>query len=359
MSSARSVSIRRGVFLLWAWGTSLSACSQGTPEADGSDAPLATGGAPSGGQPGELGGAGAEPGSTGGSVSSPSGGGPPEEVDGGDGERVEVDGGAFPMGRSETGGDACPSDQACAPGEGPEHAVTVSPFWLDRFEVTVKRFRAFYERYPLPLPAEGSGAHPKIPGSGWQADFAIDLPESQATLLEQLACDDDAAFTASSDAHDALPINCVSWPLAFLFCTEVGGRLPTEAEWEFAAAGGDENRSYPWGNETPDATHASFFPSELGATGQHPAGRGRYGHEDLAGSVWEWTLDWLDTNWYADGGATCTDCARVSSGTHRALRGGAYGYDPITLRAAARSGDLPASRQAYIGFRCAYDRAEP
>jgi formylglycine-generating enzyme len=260
------------------------------------------------------------------------------------------------MGRSDAGQDACPSGETCAPGEGPEHTVTVSGFWLDRFEVTVERFRAFYELYPPNLPMVGGGAHPAITGSGWQEDFTLDLPAARADLLEQLACNEDATFSPSAGTRDAFPVNCVSWPLALLFCIESGGRLPTEAEWEYAAAGGDENRSYPWGNEAPDSSHASFFPSELEPTGQHPAGRGRFGQEDLAGGVWEWALDWLDTNWYSAGGADCTDCARVSSGTHRVIRGGAYGYDAIALRAAARSGDVPSSRQTSIGFRCAYDQ---
>jgi len=340
------------------------ACSNGgaADSVDGTDeADLAAG---SGGLPGS--GTGGLSGSGGavGFAGSPSGSGgsQPSGVGGAalpeaSGERSRVDGGSYPMGRSASGSDACPPEQSCAPGEAPEHTVSVSSFWLDRFEVTVARLRIFYDAYPLALPTEGSGAHPLVLGSGWQSEFAAALPDSRQELLSQLSCGEQATFTPEPGAHEAFPANCVSWPVAFLFCSVSGGRLPTEAEWERAAAGGEQNRLYPWGDEDPSSELAGFFPADLGPVGAHPAGKGRYESEDLAGGVWEWALDWLDTNWYSGAGASCEDCARVSSGTHRVLRGGAYSFEAVTLRAAVRSGEVPEARMTSIGFRCAYDRA--
>jgi len=358
MSGARSLLASWTALAVVVGAGHLPACTS-DPAGDPDDGAALSGGAPG---TGAVGDAGAPPAaSSGGKAAHESGGGDGAggtPLDDEPSERLEVEGGLYPMGRSDAGLDACPDEQSCAPGETPEHDVSVSTFWLDRYEVTVERFRAFYELYPLPELAEGAGAHPRILGSGWQSAFAADLPASQQALALHLSCADDASFTAEVGPHETWPINCVSWPLAFAFCAAVGGRLPTEAEWERAAAGGDDNRLYPWGQDDPDASRASFFPSALGPVGAREAGRGRYGHDDLAGSVWEWTLDWLDTNWYAAGGATCSDCARVSSGTHRAIRGGAYSFEAVTLRAAVRSGDDPSSVEASVGFRCAYDSDE-
>jgi formylglycine-generating enzyme required for sulfatase activity len=260
----------------------------------------------------------------------------------------------FFMGRG-SGTDACPAGMTCPPHEAPEHAATVSPFVLDAFEVTVGRFRSFFDAYESWMPEVGAGAHPSLAGSGYLEEFSAALPVSREELGESLACDTEATWTPVALANEALPINCVNWAVALSFCIWDGGRLPTEAEWEFAAAGGDENRLYPWGASAPDDEVASFFPGAITRAGVFPAGRGRYESSDLAGNVWEWTLDWLDTGWYAGGGATCVDCARVSSGTHRTLRGGAYSYEAVTLRAATRSGEVPTSSSDAIGFRCAYD----
>lgn len=266
--------------------------------------------------------------------------------------RVNVPGGAFPMGVGD-GKDACPPEMSCGAHEGPEHEVEVSAFVMDKFEVTVGRFRSFVNRGDELDLEPGQGRHPSISGSGWQTAFDAILPNAEE-LRSSLACDDQATWTDEPGMNEALPINCVNWAVAFAYCITVGGRLPTEAEWEFVAAGGEENRLYPWGNATPDESRSNFFPGELGRVGSLEAGEGRYENADLAGNVWEWALDWLDAGWYAGQGTDCVDCARVAGGTHRVLRGGAFSYEAVTLRAAARSGELPETRDASIGFRCAY-----
>jgi formylglycine-generating enzyme len=158
-------------------------------------------------------------------------------------------------------------------------------------------------------------------------------------------------------------IGCVNWHEAFAFCIWDGGRLPTESEWEYAAAGGADNRLYPWGSAAPDCTLANFDVSGTGTVycapgrrdaavmtvGSHPAGNGRWGHADLAGNVSEWTLDWYDT--YP--ATASTNYANVTGSDSRVIRGsGCYG-DASTLRAAYRDWWGPDYRDFAAGFRCA------
>src|SRR5262249_23818063 len=112
------------------------------------------------------------------------------------------------------------------------------------------------------------------------------------------------------------PINCVAWAMANLYCQKRGGRLPTEAEWEYAARGSSQ-RMYPWGEEAPDAKHLTAGGQECGRwgpstadpkppmyadddgspgtapVGSFPSGASKHGLLDLAGNVWEWTADWF------------------------------------------------------------------
>jgi formylglycine-generating enzyme required for sulfatase activity len=275
-------------------------------------------------------------------------------------ESILVLGGTFPMGRSKSGTDAASGQND----EQPEHNVTVSDFHLDEYEVTVGRFRRFAEWYDGTPPPDGEAAHPSIAGSGWQRAWNTELPLTQADLIGSLKCK--AKFQTWRDAPsgtEEMPINCVSWYAAFAFCAWDGGRLPTEAEWEYASAGGSENRLYPWGQQTPDNTLAAFFCTydgnggcafeDIVVVGSVPAGAGRWGHEDLGGNMMEWTLDWYDANWYSAGGAICNDCANLNVAPRRTARGGAFDLPGSQLRAAYREYDVPDNRNYYIGFRCA------
>jgi formylglycine-generating enzyme required for sulfatase activity len=266
-----------------------------------------------------------------------------------------VPGGALEMGRSSSGTDAYDDGYA---DETPEHTVTVSPFTLDRFEVTVGRMRRFVEQYTGTPPLEGEGSHPLVDGTGWKSSWNTHMPPDKDALMEALTCDGDEfrTWTDAPGANEAAAINCVSWFEAYAFCLWDGGRLPTEAEWEFAAAGGGENRLYPWGGNPLDPTRAVYGAADglqLTVVGSKPGGTGRWLHDDLAGGMFEWVFDGFGETWYAGGGATCDDCANLDDSEARAFRGGSWVNGANMLRAAARNSFLPKNRNINLGFRCA------
>jgi formylglycine-generating enzyme required for sulfatase activity len=210
----------------------------------------------------------------------------------------------------------------------------------------------------------GSGAHPLIAGSGWQEAWssAGALPGSFNELLEAMReCSsfELSTWTFSPGENETYAVDCLSWYLALAFCIWDGGRLPTEAEWEYAAAGGDENRFYPWGNDLPDPPPANCrenHSTAFLAVGSEPAGNGRWGHADLAGNIWEWVLDQYAGTWYTDTAAGCDNCANVSDGSFgsRVLRGGTWEDRVVFLRAARRSALSPDAGYG-LGVRCARD----
>jgi formylglycine-generating enzyme required for sulfatase activity len=254
------------------------------------------------------------------------------------------------------------------------YPASISELRLDTYEVTVGRFRAFVEggssTQASPPPVD-SGANPHIAASGWKAAWNTSLAKTVASLRSSLACN--AAFATWTDSpgpNENRPINCVTWYDAFAFCAWDGGRLPTEAEWNMAAAGGDDQRVYPWSvpstSSSIDGTRASYWVdgtklcfgdgvngcalTDLVLVGTKPLGAGRWGHADLAGNVWEWVLD-VYHNPYAT--SSCADCADLSSGSDRVTRGGAFSGTASTLRASTRSFAPPSSRFYTQGIRCA------
>jgi formylglycine-generating enzyme required for sulfatase activity len=250
--------------------------------------------------------------------------------------------------------------------------ATVSDFRLDDYEVTVARFRAFVNAgmgTQSTPPAPDAGAHAQIAGSGWYASWNASLAADTTALVASLKCDPMfQTWTDTPAGNEQRPINCVSWYEAAAFCAWDGGYLPTQAEWNYAAAGGDQQRAYPWsvpaGSLVIDPAHASYYDgtdcvgdgqpdcavTDLVPVGTLPAGDGRWGQSDLGGNVLEWTLDW-----FAAYPSPCADCANLtlSPSGHRAIRGGSYGSNADDLRTGARLGLPPSDRNSITGLRCA------
>lgn len=254
----------------------------------------------------------------------------------------------------------------------PAHPATVSSFHLDKYEVTVGRFRAFVAAgmgTQASPPASGAGQHARIAGSGWNPGWNAQLPATSEALRAALKCEANLqTFTDAPGPNDQRPVNCVSWYEAMAFCIWDGGRLPTEAEWNYAATGGDQQRAYPWstpaGSLALDREHASYWLTDgpgctangdpdcaltdIVPVGTLPAGDGRWGHSDLAGNVYEWALDFMGE--YPE---TCNDCANFVGSAHRELRGGSFAANPELIRAGRRIGIAPAERNELAGIRCA------
>jgi formylglycine-generating enzyme required for sulfatase activity len=251
------------------------------------------------------------------------------------------------------------------------YPATVSNFMLDKYEVTVGRFRAFVNAglgTQASPPAPGAGAHPNLAGSGWDSTWGTSLVTNTATLTSGLKCNATyQTWTDAAGANENKPINCVSWYEAMAFCIWDGGYLPTDAERNYAASGGNEQRVYPWSNPansaTIDCTYANYKidnPAGMycvnGTTGaanrvgsESPKGDGKWGHSDLAGNVIEWTLDWNAT--YS---MECSDCANLTPSSTRVLRDGTFtDADVSFLHAASRTSGNPSARIYSRGLRCA------
>ena len=283
---------------------------------------------------------------------------------------IVVPGGTFPMGRGSEACngcvDGCPSGMTCFPCPGtdpcyddeqPEHPATVSSFALDKYEVTVGRFRAFVDEYDGTPPPAGAGAHPLIPDSGWDSAWNDSLSANRAALISNLSCSEPYGWwTDAPGANEMLPVHCVTHAEAFAFCYWDGGRLPTEAEWEYAAAGGDENRVYPWGNDVSEPLPCDYGVPDrawiAAPVGSYPAGNGRWGHSELGGGVSELVLDSYRAAQYLNTEDGCSNCAYLSPGGY-VLRGGSWAEPAVASRAAYRISIGSLYRTSTVGFRCA------
>jgi sulfatase modifying factor 1 len=251
--------------------------------------------------------------------------------------------------------------------------ASVSDFYLDRFEVTVGRFRRFLAAYEAwraaGNPKAGAGANAHIADSGWDTAWSASLPASAATYRSTsgLLCNSLYPTWTDASVHDTLPINCVSWYTAFAFCAWDGGRLPTETEYEYAEAGGAEDRTYPWG-ETPvpdnvDGTYATYNClgdgtggctfADILPVGSKPLGVAAFGQHDMGGSMREWVLDW---SWGSSSvGPTTTNFANLVPGTERVVRSSGWEYGGIYLKSVNRDAFGPINRYYSLGIRCARD----
>lgn len=292
------------------------------------------------------------------------------------------------------------------------YPATVSPFTLDLYEVTVGRFRAFVEAGKGTVtdpPLEGSGAHPKIPGSGWRSSWDRFLSRNTGDLRASLAeIAELGSWTEAPGPNENKPIIFVTWLQAFAFCAWDGGRLPTYAEWSFAAVGGDEQRVYPWSEPANSSkissSHAAYEcgltpPSrecqgwtcsldgkacdlsdchdrggtclcegcepdkDLAPAGSLPDGVGRYGHFELAGNVAELVLDVIKEG-AAPLTTPCVDCAPLAGADPppigeelEVLSAGEGWLSPAVFLRNTQPVDTSSfhTRSNGTGFRCARD----
>lgn len=244
----------------------------------------------------------------------------------------------------------------------------VAKFALDKYEVTFGRFREFFAAYEQEgrdlLP--GAGAPITHPEAGWQAAWSDDrvlLPPTADSVRKLLI---GAQDIGTDDVDPQLPIRGVPWYLAFAFCVWDHARLPTEAEWSFAASEGGMRR-YPWSDDDGLGVgpHRALYtqgdppPLAPSPVGTHHDGRGAYEHEDLAGNVSEWVLDvyqgQLDPQCEENAGRGPHDCVRIDGGWQRALRGGSFDLPLRRLLNANRSGEEAKRSNVHVGFRCARD----
>jgi len=225
-------------------------------------------------------------------------------------EYVYVPAGEFLMG--STGADPLAYAE-----EKPQHTVYLDGYWIARIEVTAAQYGRCVEAGACPVPA-----------GTW----------------------DDCTYGVAGKGNH--PINCVDWNDAAAYCRWAGCRLPTEAEWEKAARG-EDGRIYPWGDQAPDATLANFGGNAGGtsAVGSYPAGVSPYGALDMAGNVWEWVADWYDDDYYAQ--SPRENPQGPASGQYRVLRGGSWGSNAQSVRAAVRGRLTPDFRVGGFGFRAA------
>ena len=238
---------------------------------------------------------------------------------------VRLPGGRFQMGSTSGYSDAKPV-----------HRVRVGPFAMMKSEVTVGMYRACVAAGKCgEEPHFDDGSCYAWDGSTWKKGV---LPQS-----------------FRGDTH---PVVCVDWSQATAFCSAAGGRLPSEAEWEYAASGG-EGRKYPWGSEEATCARAVMNDGGLGCGEKRTwpvcskrAGESKHGLCDLAGNVWEWTQDCWHRSYGgapSDGSAWTTGCEQ---GDRRVVRGGSWFSWAGSLRAAYRDWFDAGVRLVYLGFRC-------
>ncbi len=245
--------------------------------------------------------------------------------------------------------------------------ASVSAFRVDAFEVTVGRFRAFVDAWPSSRPAVGAGAHPRVPGSGWKSEWDSRLPATREDFSRNLSCTGvpESELTTWQDKpgpYEQAPVACLDWYEAFAFCAWDGGRLLTETEWVYLAVGGNEQRKHPWGPQPIDQSRAVLKHTSRGAfarVGSVPAGVGRWGVFDLAGSRAEYVRDGIrDEQPQLGIPIPCNDCLRDSNtaDAYFLLRDAHFNV-PAELADVGedvRAGfNVAAGRTPVIGLRCA------
>ncbi|CAG7637419.1 Formylglycine-generating enzyme [Paenibacillus allorhizosphaerae] len=280
---------------------------------------------------------------------------------------VYLAGGTFLMGTDDTEG--FPAD-----GEGPVREVELSPFYIDKTTVTNAEFADFVRDTGYVTEAERFGwsfvFHLFVPDSARKAD-AASVPGVPWWLAVPGASwrKPEGEGTGIDERMDHPAIH-VSWNDAAAYCGWAGKRLPTEAEWEYAARGGLVQKRYPWGDllkpgdeylcniwqgKFPDKNNASDgYIGTAPALSFPPNGYGLY---NVVGNVWEWCSDWFSPNPAAAAGSA-KNPKGPKTGVNRVMRGGSYLCHKSycnRYRVAARSSNTPDSSTGNLGFRCVRD----
>jgi len=308
-------------------------------------------------------------------------------------DMVFIEGGTFEMGAD--------NDQARRD-EYPKHPVKVHSFWLDVHEVTNAQFTKFVEETGYTTEAEKDvdweviktqvpPGTPKPAAEMLKAGSMVFTPPSQAVPLNDYSqwwswvvganWKHPEGPDSNLEGREYNPVVHICWNDAVAYCKWAGKRLPTEAEWEFAARGGLQNNIYPWGNEhiesgAPKANSWNgHFPNMNTKTDgfystapvkSYPANA--YGLFDMAGNVWEWTQDWYDMNYYQSlptdkvsvdpKGPGKSNDARNPYDKRKTIRGGSFLCNDSycsSYRVAARMPGEIYTGMSHTGFRCVKD----
>lgn len=265
---------------------------------------------------------------------------------------VTIPGGTFTMGTSPSevvqAVEECTTRDAgaclAAYGEDsyPAHPVTLNPYVMETTEVTFNQYVTFLNARGANTHLNGCSGFPCIETRNENPDAVITFDSANYSIVETLA------------EH---PVYGVTWYGAREYCESVGRRLPTEAEWEYAARG-DDGRIYPWGNTWDNAFAKTNRPADAPPgtfpVGSYPSGGSQFGVLDLAGNVAEWVSDWYGEQYYAQQASqgNAQNPTGPVTGLQKVLRGGSWNSVPFFARTPHRQSWDPADSQRWIGFRC-------
>jgi formylglycine-generating enzyme required for sulfatase activity len=214
--------------------------------------------------------------------------------------------------------------------EQPEHIVDLDSFWIDKFEVSNKQYQSCVSAGFCTKPSSSSSSQRKS--------------------------------YYGNDTYDDYPVVNINWHDASSYCTWVGGRLPTEAEWEKAARGGidkiywvEESRLFPWGKDAPTCRLTNFSDCEGDTVpvNSNISGVSYYGALNMGGNVWEWVSDWYDEDYYSSKSNWLNPTGPVENTDKKVVKGGAFGYIGWFVRVSTRAYGNPKVHLPYFGFRCA------